>query len=56
MNDKELLDVSAVCDDCAQRHGFTQKNKAIGIWMGECDICHERKACSNLWHDWRRVK
>ena len=49
---KDYSNVGAVCADCAKMAGFTPKDKACGWWMGECDICHEKKWCNNLWHDW----
>lgn len=36
--------------------GYTPKDKVIGVWMDECGICHKRKPCTDLVHDWRRVK
>lgn len=32
--------------------GFVQKNKIVGAWIGECEICHQQKPCTDLWHDW----
>ena len=49
---KDYSHIYAVCFDCAEKAGFTPKAKAVGVWEGECDICHERKPCTNLWHDW----
>ena len=48
----DYSNVSAVCFDCAQKAGFVQKNKIVGAWIGECDICHKQKPCTDLWHDW----
>lgn len=44
--------IGAVCFDCARKAGFTPKEKAVGVWVGECEICHERRPCTHLWHDW----
>ena len=52
----EYSNVSAICFDCAQKVGFVQKNKIVGAWIGECDICHQKKTCSDLWHDWNPPK
>lgn len=53
MNNKiDLTKVSAVCDYCAKAAGCKPKNKICGVWFGTCDICKERKPCTNLWHDW----
>ena len=54
--DIDLSAVSAVCDDCARTLGFTPKDKIVGIWMDECGICHQRKPCTDLWHDWDPAK
>lgn len=54
--DIDLSAVSAVCDDCARTLGFTPKDKAVGVWMDECGVCHLRKACTDLHHDWKQVK
>lgn len=50
--DTDYSEVGAVCRDCAKAAGFTPKEKAVGVWMDECGICHEQKPCTNLWHDW----
>jgi hypothetical protein len=44
--------VGAVCRDCAKKAGFTPKRKIVGVWMDECGICHEKKPCTSLHHDW----
>lgn len=41
----DYSNVSAVCLDCAQKAGFVQKNKIVGAWIGECEICHQQKPC-----------
>ena len=46
--------VQAVCFDCAKAAGFVPKEKVVGVWIDECDVCHERKPCTNLHHDWKR--
>lgn len=46
--------VQAVCFDCAKDAGFKPKDKAVGVWVDECGICHERKPCTNLHHDWKK--
>ena len=53
---KDYSNVHAVCADCAKAAGFTPKDKASGWWVGECGICHEKKWCNNLWHDWNPPK
>ena len=53
---KDYSHVGPVCDDCAIKAGFWPKNKVVGVWMDECGICHERKPCTDLHHDWRRQK
>lgn len=47
-----LENVGAVCFDCAKREGFVLKEKAMGVWEGECEICHQRRPCTHLWNDW----
>lgn len=54
MNNKSLLDIRTICFDCAKAHGFVMKNKAVGVWTAECEVCHEMKPCTNLHHDWRK--
>lgn len=48
--------IHAVCRECATAAGFAPKDKVVGVWMDECGICHERKPCTDLHHDWRRNK
>ena len=48
----DYTQIGAVCFDCAMAAGFTLKEKALGVWVGECDICHKQKPCADLWHDW----
>ena len=54
MYKKNLKDVGAVCDDCATAAGFVRKPKEVGVWMGVCEVCGQRKPCTDLWHDWMR--
>ena len=54
MNKKKLKDAGAVCDDCATAAGFVRKPKAVGVWIGVCEVCGQRKPCTDLWHDWMR--
>jgi hypothetical protein len=49
-------DIDSVCSKCAQSIGFVPKDKVVGVWMGECELCHEFKPCTNLWHDWMFVE
>ena len=51
----DYSNVSVVCFDCAQKAGFVQKHKICGAWVGECDICHNRKPCTDLLHDWTKI-
>ena len=48
--------INAVCRECATAAGYVPKDKVVGVWMDTCGICHERKPCTNLHHDWRRKK
>lgn len=48
----DYSNVGAVCFDCAKEAGFTQKQKAVGVWTDECGICHQHKPCTSLLHDW----
>lgn len=50
----KLENIGEICDKCARKLGFVPKDKTVGIWMGECEVCHERKPCTDLWHDWRK--
>lgn len=52
----DYTNVGAVCFDCAKSAGFTPKRKVAGVWMDKCGICHERKPCTDLWHDWIKEK
>ena len=49
---KDYSNVGAVCFDCAKKAGFKFNKVAASVWVGECGICHDRKTCTNLWHDW----
>jgi len=44
----------AVCRECALAAGFVPKNKTVGVWVGKCVMCGERKPCTDLAHDWTR--
>ena len=48
--------IGAVCFDCAMKVGLVQKNKIVCAWIGECEICHQQKTCTDLWHDWNPPK
>ena len=48
--------IHAVCRECATSAGFVPKDKVVGVWLDECGICHERKPCTDLHHDWRLKK
>lgn len=52
----DYSNIGAICFDCAQKAGFVQKNKIVGTWIGECDICHKQKPCTDLQHDWMPPK
>ena len=52
----DYSNIGAVCFDCAKAAGFSFKKKAAGVWVGECEICHEQKSCTHLWHDWDSPK
>ena len=52
MKMKDYSNICAVCYDCARNAGFTPKEKAVGVWVDICGICHEKKPCTNLHHDW----
>ena len=58
MNTKgiDLSGVHAICSDCARMLGFERKDKAVGVWMGDCEVCHRRRACTDLWHDWKKAR
>ena len=53
---KDYSNVHAVCRECAIAAGFTPEDKVVGVWMDECGICHERKPCTSLHHDWHPPK
>ena len=48
----DYSNIGTICFDCAMKAGFTLKEKALGVWVGECEICHQQKPCTDLWHDW----
>ena len=52
----DYTNIGAVCSDCAKKAGFVPKKKIFGMWVGECDICHKEKPCTDLWHDWVLTK
>lgn len=52
----DYSNIGAICFDCAQKAGFVQKDKIVGVWLGECDICHKQKPCTDLHHDWKPTK
>ena len=52
----DYSNIGAVCFDCAMKAGLVQKHKICGAWLGECDICHEQKPCTDLHHDWTSLK
>lgn len=54
--DIDLSETGAVCDDCASLLGYTRKDKAVGVWTDECGVCHQRKPCTDLHHDWKPIK
>ena len=54
--DIDISNIHAVCGDCARTLGFTPKDKTVGIWMDECGVCHLRKPCTDLHHDWEPAK
>lgn len=42
-----------ICLECAWAHaGKPTESRAIGMWLGECDICGATAGLSNAWHDW----
>lgn len=49
---KTLNDISDICFNCAKELGFKPKDKAVGVWVGECSVCHETKPCTDAHHDW----
>lgn len=49
---KDYADIGAVCFDCAKAAGFSQKKKSVIVRNDECGICHARKPCTDLHHDW----
>lgn len=51
---KPIEEVQTVCSDCAEKLGFTPKDKVVGVWMDNCDNCMQYRPCTNLWHDWER--
>lgn len=52
---RDYNNVGAICDNCARSAGFVRKDKVVGVWEGECEICHKHKPCTDLWHDWVMV-
>ena len=52
----EYSNIGTICFDCAMKARFVQKNKIVGAWIGECDICNKQKPCTDLWHDWKPPK
>ena len=52
----KYANVGAVCRDCAIAAGFTPKHRVVGVWTDECGICHQKKPCTNLHHDWNPPK
>lgn len=52
----DLAAIGTVCDDCASLLGYTRKDKVVGVWTDECGVCHQRKPCTDLRHDWKPIK
>ena len=50
----DYSEIRTVCFDCAISAGFEQKDKVVGVWIAECEICHEKKPCTDLFHDWKK--
>ena len=48
----DYSNIISVCFDCTKAAGFTLKKKIVGAWIGECEICHKQKPCTDLLHDW----
>ena len=48
--------IHGVCRECATSAGFVPKDKVVGVWIGECGICHKSKPCTDLHHDWNHPK
>lgn len=53
---KDYTNIGAVCFDCARNAGFSQKKKSVIVRNDEYGICHERKPCTDLHHDWMPPK
>lgn len=53
---KDYTNIGAVCFDCARKAGFSQKKKSVIVRNDECGICHARKPCTDLHHDWMPPK
>ena len=51
---KDYSNIGAVCSDCARAAGLEPKDKIVGVWTDECGICHRRKPCTDLNHDWKK--
>lgn len=51
---EDYENIGSVCHQCAEAAGFVPKDKVVGVWTDECEICHKRKLCTNLHHDWKR--
>lgn len=51
-----ISDIRTICRDCARQLGFKPKDKVVGVWVGECEVCHQHKTCTDLWHDWEPIK
>ena len=53
---KDYTNIGAVCFDCARKAGFSQKKESVIVRNDECGICHARKPCTDLHHDWMPPK
>lgn len=49
---KTNINIGAICFNCAKELGFRAKDKAVGVWVDECSVCHETKPCTDAHHDW----
>ena len=49
----EEFAVRTVCHDCAYKAGYVPKDKEVGVWIDTCDVCHQKKPCTDLVHDWK---
>lgn len=49
-----FIEEGAICFDCATKLHFKPVPHDVGVWMDDCVVCKEHKACTDASHDYRQ--